>query len=265
MHEYLEHLHPAALVVDVGSNRGSFPCEQYQFRTLRVDIDRHEPAAGKAWAVQADAGRMPLPDSIADLVICNHSLEHFNGLDQALREIGRIIKPGGSLYVSVPDSSTLCDRVYRRLSQGGGHVNSFTNPAQLAAIISATTDLPHVATRPLYASFSYLNCNNLVGPAPRKLLLLFGGNESFLRISTWLLRMVDKQLGTRLSHYGWAFYFGQECELQFPGGWKNVCFLCGAGHPSEILRPQVRRGRLPFLPGYYSCPTCKTRNLFTPE
>lgn len=45
-------------------------------------------------------------------MISNHSLEHFEGLEQALDEIRRVIDPNGFLYIAVPDSSTVTDRIY---------------------------------------------------------------------------------------------------------------------------------------------------------
>lgn len=45
-------------------------------------------------------------------VISNRSLEHFEGLEQALDEIRRVIDPNGFLYIAVPDSSTVTDRIY---------------------------------------------------------------------------------------------------------------------------------------------------------
>lgn len=38
-----------------------------------------------------------------DLVLCDHSLEHFVDIDDALRRMKGLIKPGGHLYIEVPD------------------------------------------------------------------------------------------------------------------------------------------------------------------
>ena len=90
---------------------------------VRVDLDRQAPAPPNL--VQADAARMPFPDHCFDLIISNHSLEHFGDLAGSLREIGRVVRPNGALYVAVPDATTLSDRFYRWLARGGGHVNAF--------------------------------------------------------------------------------------------------------------------------------------------
>ena len=56
-------------------------------------------------------------DSI-DLIYNCHVLEHFKrrDVDRVLREWQRVIKPGGTLRVSVPDFSKLCE-VYQRQNQ----------------------------------------------------------------------------------------------------------------------------------------------------
>lgn len=38
-----------------------------------------------------------------DLILCDHSLEHFVDIDNALRRMKALIRPGGYLYIEVPD------------------------------------------------------------------------------------------------------------------------------------------------------------------
>lgn len=245
MHELLRNLPPDAWVLDLGAAAGSFTSE----RALRIDLDREllKPPMG----VQADAAFLPIRNRSLAVVISNHSLEHFEDPDGALAEIGRTIKPDGALYVAVPDASTLCDRLYRWLARGGGHVNAFRSAPELADKIERATGLRHVATRTLCTSFSYLNRKNRRGRPPRKLYLLGGGTEISLHFFNALFRLVDRCLHTRLSVYGWAFYFGKiEGEIDCRT-WTNVCIRCGSGHPRSSLQ-----GRLT-----YRCPTCGARNL----
>ena len=54
----------------------------------------------------------------------------------------------------MPDASTFCDKLYRWLSRGGGHVNAFTSSAELAATIERSTGLKHRATKTLHTSLS---------------------------------------------------------------------------------------------------------------
>ena len=86
---------------------------------------------------------MPFPAEAFDAIVSNHSLEHFVELEATLREIGRVIKRGGVLYVAVPDASTLTDRIYRWLARGGGHVNAFRAPRDVIDPVEKLTGLPH--------------------------------------------------------------------------------------------------------------------------
>src|SRR5215471_6406351 len=50
------------------------------------------------WA-QAEAGRLPLADATFDSVVCANSFHYFRLPVGALREMGRVLRPGGSLVL----------------------------------------------------------------------------------------------------------------------------------------------------------------------
>jgi SAM-dependent methyltransferase len=260
VHEILRHLPKGARVLDLGSGSGSFEASRYPIVTLRADLDT--PRTAVANFVQCDAAKLPFATGAFSAVISNHSLEHFSDLGSSLREIGRVIRPGGSLYVAVPDSSTITDRIYRWLGKGGGHVNPFTSSERLIAAIERATGLPHVATRSLCTSLSFLNRRNS-GPWPRKKLLLGGGTEGSLRLLTYIFRLLDRRFGTHTSIYGWAFYFGTVQETIDSRAWTNVCVRCGAGHSAASLISNGCVMRSLVLLRCYDCPNCRARNLFT--
>ncbi len=241
-------------MLDLGCGSGSFPAPGGPVTFCAVDLET--PPVPPARFLQADAGRLPFRAWTFDLIVCNHSLEHFLNLGDVLAEIHRTIKPSGALYVAVPDSTTLSDRLYRWLARGGGHVNPFSSASELAARIERTTGLRHAATRPLCTSFSFLNRKNARGPLPRRLWLFGGGTECSLRIAIRLLRMLDRTFGTGLSSYGWAFYFGNAGSAIDTRRWRNVCIRCGSAHPPESLRATSR-----WWPEF-TCPQCGTLNPF---
>ena len=90
--------------------------------------------------VNAPATKIPLEDDFADLVYASHILEHLDYGNRhpsayaALKEWWRILKPGGTLMVGVPDLEVLCelylkgstaDRVMIMRMMMGGHLNEW--------------------------------------------------------------------------------------------------------------------------------------------
>jgi SAM-dependent methyltransferase len=259
VHEILYHLPADATVLDLGCQSGSFDAAAFPFRTVRVDVD---PGTG---IVQADAARLPFRARCFDAVICNHGLEHFIELKPALQEIGRVLKRGGALFISVPDASTPHDRLYRWLHQDGGHVNLFADAAKLERMLAWYAGLPHVATKHLHASFSFLNRVNIRPPFPSRLAFFWWRWEPVLAWMNRAFRFLDRSFGTRFSIYGWCMYFGNVPEKVVLKPWTNVCIRCGQGHPADWLaETRAVRRRWLFFDGF-PCPGCGALNWYTPD
>lgn len=254
MHDLLKGLPPNGRVLDLGCAGGSFG-EDGTHVVIRLDIEHRLEAGGNF--VMADAAQLPFPGRAFDLVIANHSLEHIADLDTCLLEIGRVICAKGGFFVSVPDSSTITDKIYRWLARGGGHVNPFVSSPLLAQKIESLTGLPHTGTRSLCTSLSFMNKHNRRAKAPRRLLLLGGGSNVSLLLLNFLFRWSDRLFKTRLCVYGWALYFGS-LQPEGPGEiWTNVCIRCGAGHDAKKLAGVAK------FPATYRCPNCDTRNILS--
>jgi SAM-dependent methyltransferase len=258
------NLPDGARVLDLGAGPGSFPAERPDLLVVRLDVEKPH-RLGDGSYVLADAARMPFAPASFHLVISNHSLEHFIALEATVREIGRVLKPDGVLYVAVPDATTLTDRVYRWLGRGGGHVNPFRSPAEVAALVGRLTGLPLRSTTVLFSSLSFLNRHNFVTAPPRRIALFAFGNELFLAISIWMLRGLDRRCGTKLSRYGWSFLFGNVAGGEPPETWVNVCVRCGSGHSEPYLRKHARLVRIAGLFPAYRCPACSGFNFLTRE
>lgn len=52
--------------------------------------------------VKADICDLPFGDNIYDVIFCNHVLEHIPDDDKAMRELYRVLKPGGMAVLQVP-------------------------------------------------------------------------------------------------------------------------------------------------------------------
>ncbi len=259
MLDFLRRLPAGARILDLGCGNGSFDTSGLDATVIGLDLEAGSPPPG---FVRGDASVLPFAAATFHGVISNNSLEHVPDLDACLKEIARILKPGGWLYIAVPDSTTLTDRLYRWLADGGGHVNPFPSAEDLSQKISRATALPLRGTRTLCSSFSFLNRKLRRRRAPRRLLLLGGGTQISLLLGTFLLRLLDRILRTRLIVYGWAFYFGETPERLDGAAWTNVCVLCGAGQASSWLLRENRVSRKLFFP-LYRCGQCETLNLFT--
>jgi SAM-dependent methyltransferase len=259
----LADLPAGSRVLDLGAGSGSFAARP-DVVVVRLDLAPPVRRASGYW-VAADAASLPFAAGSFDAVISNHSLEHFPDVDSTLAGIGSIIRAGGALYVAVPDAGTLTDRVYRWLGRGGGHVNPFRSAPDLAAHIEHLTGLRHKGTRTLYTSLSFLNAHNFQARPPRKIALFGFGNERFLALFTWSLRALDRNLGTRLSQYGWSFYFGSAQPPEPAEHWVNVCVRCGSGHSEAFLRERNCIPQLSQRAIWYRCPACGGLNLLSRE
>jgi SAM-dependent methyltransferase len=112
-----------ALDADAGELRGVAEM------VAAMDAAGEVPPGAAARAVRGDATRMPFPDDAFDRVIAAEVLEHIPDDWQALREIARVLRPGGRLAVTVP--AWLPERICWRLSDDyhnvpGGHVRIYT-------------------------------------------------------------------------------------------------------------------------------------------
>lgn len=259
MIEILKTIPKSGRVLDLGCAAGSFAPESLSAMTVRCDIERLFPAS-HLQAVQGDAASLPFNSAAFDAVICNHSLEHFCRLRESLKEIGRVLKREGFLFISVPDAGTVTDRIYRSLAGGGGHVNQFRCVEDLVELVWQESAVPHIATKTLCTSFSFMNRRNPHSPFPKRMIFFLWGAEKFLVTMNFALRLLDRCFKVRTSVYGWALYFGTIDNHISNRPHLNVCVRCGQGHSSKWLA-SVGAVWGHFIPSY-RCPTCGTHNFF---
>lgn len=259
MYEILRSLTPGKRVLDLGSRSGSFSTDACP-DTLVIRLDLAPSTNDRdAVLVQADAAFLPFASHCFDVVIANHSLEHMADLTRVLSEMGRVLSSRGSMYVSVPDSTTLSDRLYRWVYHGGGHVNPFGSLAELNDRITMHVPLEINGSRMLHSSFGFLTRKHFHPRPPRRMWLLGNGQYAAVAILSYVARLLDRVFHTRLSVYGWAIYYGNNFAPIVSTAWTNVCIECGSAYPADSLRPR----RLAAFVMVYTCPLCKAWNLFS--
>jgi len=249
IHDWIEALGPAERVLDVGSGAGSFPGAAFTCRMFALDEDPAAFAGGGGWRAVGRADRIPFRDASFDLLVCHHALEHLENLDESLREMARVLNPGGRCYFAFPNGYGLCDAVYRWVFEGGGHVQRFRRE-EIVRELEQRLGVRLVRWQKLYSSFVYLRrlMELLADPPPdlqKRLLAIARWPRWTIAAAQWVLyvgtRTLDRGFGRDLAVYGWAFYFARgatEATATEQPGFVNVCPYCGAG---QEARPAERR------------------------
>src|SRR5580704_16009699 len=145
------------------------PDEVAQVRaTLGAMVDAGELAPDHpATAVQGDALALPFADGTFDRVIASEVLEHIPNDVAAMRELARVLKPGGAMAVTVPRCApeavnwALSDEYH---DTPGGHVRIYrrsTLERRLASVGLEPTGHHHA--HGLHSPYWWLRC--LVGPS----------------------------------------------------------------------------------------------------
>jgi SAM-dependent methyltransferase len=89
------------------------------------------PAAARSATTRGDATRLPFPDGTFDRIIAAEVLEHIPADEATLRELVRVLRPGGRLAVTVPTRwpERICWALDRRYHDTpGGHIRIYRQP-----------------------------------------------------------------------------------------------------------------------------------------
>jgi SAM-dependent methyltransferase len=138
---------PGTTVIDVGAGAGRHSYEAYRRGADVIAFDQNAeelaevdtmlqamgqageaPASAKAQVVVGDALALPYPDGTFDVVIASEILEHVPDDRGAIAELVRVLRPGGSLAITVP--RWLPEKICWLLSDAyhaneGGHIRIY--------------------------------------------------------------------------------------------------------------------------------------------
>ena len=161
-----------------------------------------------------DARRLPFADGAFDRVIASEVMEHIDDDDTAMAELTRVLRPGGTIAVTVP--SLFPEKVCWSLSEdyhapkaAGGHVRIY-HLQQIVAMLRAAGMVPtgHHRVHALHSPYWWLRC--LVGPnqpiADSRLVTLYHrllswDIEKAPRLTRWTERALNPVLGKSLVVY----------------------------------------------------------------
>ena len=178
-------VHPGDKVLDLGCGFGrhayqaarldaqvvAFDFGADEVRSVRdtfgamADAGELDPVESRVGSVQGDALALPFSDGAFDRVIASEILEHIPDDEQAMSELARVLRPGGTMAITVPRAGP--EFVNWSLSNDyhnvpGGHVRIYRQ-SQLVERLEGTgmEATGHHHAHGLHAPYWWLKC--LVG------------------------------------------------------------------------------------------------------
>lgn len=196
--------------LDVGCGPGSIAKElsDLGFETYCIDLSlqmllnsrRNTPTAARV--VQCSADALCFQDNSFDLVTAAGVLEYVRCDDRALREMYRVIKPGGSLIVSVPIKGLVSVRTKQRW--GRRRVDDFHHKGyRPRRFLSAVNDAGFVVTRRVSHHFTFFPfdyfCPRLSIQLDHLLSSYFGNHSRFAAFGKTMIVQAVKPAGVPVS------------------------------------------------------------------
>ena len=149
--------------------------------------------------LKGSAYSLPFQNNSLDLIVCSEVLEHLHHYNDAVKEIHRVLKPGGKFYASVPASwpEKICWALSKDYqNQPGGHLRIFNQSKLVSEISDAgfkflSSDRFHS----IHAPYWWIRClfwntqdSNIIVKLYKKIL------ERHILKKPFLLDLIDKIL-----------------------------------------------------------------------
>ena len=125
-------------LLDVGCGQGllwSYVSARFE-RYLGVDLVRYPefPARAEFCAADLNVAAIPLPAASADVVACIETIEHVENPRALVRELARLVRPGGLVLLTTPNQLSLLSKLTLVVK---GQFNAFTasSPGHITALV----------------------------------------------------------------------------------------------------------------------------------
>lgn len=134
---------PGRELLNVGAGQGTFSqlLEARGFAVTSVDPSREAVALlgsrVRGEVLAASAGELPFADASFDGAVLGEVLEHIDDDLGALREVARVVRPGGVIAVSVPANPAW----FGPSDEWAGHVRRYTHEALLELCAGAEVEV----------------------------------------------------------------------------------------------------------------------------
>ena len=243
----LGDLPAGARVLDLGCGSGTVGYRR--FPVLRFfGLDRFAHVDTTDWPENArltlaDAQELPFAGGCFDAVVCNFVFEHFRDPRQAVRELDRVVRLGGCLYVSIPRSNSIEDILFRFTFKGGGHVQKYTLESFLGMIYEES-------------GFKL----EALGPAPAGFTWLLDAPFSgfMLHLLYWSFRLWRWASGRNpLACGSYLLLF----RLANRAGFKRICQVCSHCGNSFSQAEWMGVKQTHASRGVWKCPACSFENI----
>ena len=147
-------LNESGIMLDVGCGEGrhifGIMQEHPEMKCIGLDMDNdslHKAEEGYEYFksisnvgaefLKGSAYSLPFLDNSLDLIVCSEVLEHLHQYNDAVKEIHRVLKPGGKFYASVPAwwPEKICWALSKDYqNQPGGHLRIFNQSGLVSEI-----------------------------------------------------------------------------------------------------------------------------------
>ena len=89
--------------------------------------------------IKANAESIPLDNNLFDIIICTNSFHHYLNPDKAMKEIYRLLKVGGKIYILDPTADFWFIKIIDKISKlfEPGHVKLYSTKEFERLIIDA--------------------------------------------------------------------------------------------------------------------------------